>query len=118
MNEQAFFNSLITGWLVLSVLVFVALFFVAAPYGRHFRSGWGPAINSRIGWLIMEAPAPLVFVICFVLGSNTITVAMLVFLGFWEAHYIHRAFIYPFSLRSKSMGCHSSLLSLDFCSTW
>ncbi len=104
MKEQAFFNSLIIGWFVLAVVVFLALFFVAAPYGRHFRSGWGPAINSKTGWVIMEAPAPLLFAIYFVLGSNAITATTLVFFGLWEAHYIHRAFIYPFSLRSKSMG--------------
>ena len=104
MNEQAFFNSLIIGWFLLAVVIFLALLFFAAPYGRHFRRGWGPAINNKVGWVIMEAAAPLVFAVCFVLGSNANTVTTLVFLGLWEAHYIHRAFIYPFSLRSRSRG--------------
>lgn len=104
MNEQAFFNSLTLGWFILAVVVFLALLFVAAPYGRHFRRGWGPAINNKLGWVIMEAAAPLVFAACFVLGGNPDTLTTLVFLGLWEAHYIHRAFIYPFSLRSRSRG--------------
>ena len=103
MNEQAVFNGLIIGWFLLAAVVFSALFFVAAPYGRHFRTGWGPTINNKLGWVIMEAAAPLVFALCFVLGSNEGTLTTLVFLGLWEAHYIHRAFIYPFGLRSRGM---------------
>ena len=103
MNEQAFFNSLTIGWFILAAVVFLALLFVAAPYGRHFRRGWGPTINNKAGWVIMEAAAPLVFAVCFVLGGSEITPTTLVFLGLWEAHYLHRAFIYPFSLRRRGM---------------
>jgi len=101
-SEQAFFNSFIIGWLVLAAVVFVLLFFLVAPYGRHWRSGWGPAIDNKMGWVIMEAAAPLVFAACFVLSKNTNTVTVLVFFGLWEVHYIHRAFIYPLGLRSSA----------------
>jgi protein-S-isoprenylcysteine O-methyltransferase Ste14 len=103
-NEQAFFNSLTIGWFSLAVVVFLALLFVAAPYGRYARGGWGPTINNKMGWVIMEAAAPLAFAVCFVLGSNANTITTLVFLGLWEVHYIHRAFIYPFGLRSRRRG--------------
>ncbi len=82
-------------------MVCVTLFFVAAPYGRHVRSGWGPTIDHKVGWLIMETAAPLAFAACFALGSNTDTVTVYVFLGLWEAHYIHRAFIYPLGRQGK-----------------
>ncbi|MBL7062133.1 MAG: DUF1295 domain-containing protein [Dehalococcoidia bacterium] len=100
MSEQAFFNILLVGWFVLAVAIFVALFYVVAPYGRHLRSNWGPTIKDRLGWIIMEAPASLVFIICFVVGTNSGTLTALVFLVLWEAHYIQRAFIYPFSRRT------------------
>jgi protein-S-isoprenylcysteine O-methyltransferase Ste14 len=103
-SEQAFFNGLIIGWFLLAVAVFSILLFMAAPYGRYARGGWGPTINNKMGWVIMEAAAPLVFAICFVFGSNVNTVTRLVFLGLWEAHYLHRAFIYPFGLRHRSRG--------------
>lgn len=99
MSEQVIFNGLLICWFVLAVIVFLTLFFVVAPYGRHIRSGWGHTIDNRMGWVIMEAPAPIVFAVCFMLGNNTNTVTALVFLGLWEAHYIHRAFIYPLGLR-------------------
>jgi len=103
LSEQSLFYSLIAGWFSLAIVVFLSLLFFAAPYGRYFRRGWGPAVNNRLGWVVMEAAAPLAFAVCFVLGSKTNTVTTLVFLGLWEAHYIHRAFIYPFSLRSRGM---------------
>ena len=102
MSEPAIFNSLIIAWFALAVVVFIALFFVAAPYGRHTRSGWGPTIDNKMGWFIMEAGAPLVFAACFMLGKNTNTATVLVLFGLWEAHYIHRAFIYPFGLRGNT----------------
>ena len=49
MSEQAFFNILLVGWFVLAAAIFVALFFIVAPYGRHLRSSWGPKIGDRLG---------------------------------------------------------------------
>jgi hypothetical protein len=40
MSEHAIFDGLIVGWLALAAVVFVLLFFVTAPYGRHMRKGW------------------------------------------------------------------------------
>jgi 3-oxo-5-alpha-steroid 4-dehydrogenase 1 len=89
-------------WLVMAVAVFTSLFFVNAPYGRYFGGGAGPALKARIGWILMEAPAPLVFAAAFLAGFQTVTVTQVVFLIMWEAHYIDRAFIYPVRLRISS----------------
>ncbi len=99
MDESAILRLIIITWFALAVVVFITLFFFAAPYGRHVRSGWGLSFNNRLGWVIMEAPAVIVFAICFALGTNTRTVPLLIFLSLWELHYIHRAFIYPFTTR-------------------
>lgn len=102
MNERAFFDILIVGWFLLAAVIFITLFYVTAPYGRYARSGWGPTIDTKLGWVIMEATALLVFAVCFIIGNNTNTITALVFLGLWGLHYIHRAFIYPFSLRGTA----------------
>jgi 3-oxo-5-alpha-steroid 4-dehydrogenase 1 len=52
--------------------------------------------------VIMEAPAPIAFAVCAMVGDVNFAIVNLVFLGLWEAHYIHRAFIYPFSLRGEA----------------
>jgi 3-oxo-5-alpha-steroid 4-dehydrogenase 1 len=101
MNETTLFNRLLIGWLALAGVTFVALLFVTAPYGRHIRRGWGATVDHRLGWMIMEAPSALAFAACFATGTYTNTATAWVFLGLWEAHYIHRAFIYPWSLRSS-----------------
>jgi 3-oxo-5-alpha-steroid 4-dehydrogenase 1 len=102
MTESAFFNALLICWFIVAAIFFLVLSFVPAPYGRHARSGWGPMIPDRAGWIIMEAPSPLVFAACFVVGEYHHSITAWVFLGAWLFHYIYRAFIYP--LRRQSPG--------------
>jgi hypothetical protein len=59
------FQQILFAWVLIAVAVFIALFFIAAPYGRYFRHSYGPSINGKFGWMIMEAPAPLVFAFFF-----------------------------------------------------
>jgi 3-oxo-5-alpha-steroid 4-dehydrogenase 1 len=100
MTADPIYNTLLIVWIALSLVIFIMLFFITAPYGRHIKSGWGPSLNSKLGWVLMEAWSPLIIALCFLLGSVPITIASVCFLLLWEAHYIHRAFIYPFSLTS------------------
>mgnify|MGYP000627919977 CR=1 FL=1 len=62
----------------------------------------------------MEASAPLVFAACFLLGSNAKTATTLVFFVLWEAHYIHRAFIYPLGLRGMAKQMPVAVMSSAF----
>ncbi len=101
MNERAFYDILIIAWFAIAAVTFVTLLRIPAPYGRHSRSGWGPTISDKLGWVVMEATALLIFVAFFMLGSTT-TIPALVLLGLWCLHYIDRTFIYPFNLRSTS----------------
>ncbi|MFC1901669.1 DUF1295 domain-containing protein [Chloroflexota bacterium] len=114
MSEITVFNGLLIGWFTLGAAVFIALFFVVAPYGRHLRRGWGSTIGNRTGWVIMEAPAPLVFAVCFWLGGSPVTVTALVFLAMWEAHYLHRAFLYPLGLRGVDRRMPLAVMSFGF----
>jgi protein-S-isoprenylcysteine O-methyltransferase Ste14 len=107
------FKALLIGWLGLAAVVFTALFFVVAPYGRHLRGGWGHTMASRMGWVIMEAPASIVFAVCFIIGKH-MTAAALVWLGLWEVHYIHRAFIYPFGRRDVARQMPIVVMSFGF----
>lgn len=113
MNEQTLFNGLLIAWVTLGVAVFIALFFIVAPYGRHIRKGWGYAVGNKLGWVLMEAPAPLTFIVCFVLGGGA-AITGIIFLILWEAHYVHRSFIYPFSLRGAARRMPLSVVSFGF----
>ncbi len=83
-------------------VVFAFLFFTTAPYGRHFRSGWGPSVTARAGWMIMEAPALLVIAFV-VLGSGQNVSPLAIFLlGLWEIHYLYRTCLFPLLMRGSS----------------
>jgi 3-oxo-5-alpha-steroid 4-dehydrogenase 1 len=112
-KEPTVFNVLLVAWLVLAAVVAVTLLFIVAPYGRHSRKGWGYAIGNKLGWVLMEAPAPLTFAVCFFLGGG-FGITGIVFLALWEAHYLHRAFIYPFGLRGGARRMPLSVVSFGF----
>ncbi|MBT4494362.1 MAG: 3-oxo-5-alpha-steroid 4-dehydrogenase [Gammaproteobacteria bacterium] len=86
--------------LVCAPIVFLVLFWISAPYGRHERQGWGPEVASRYGWLLMEAPASLIMLVPFFLLPINLGTYVLLFV--WQIHYFHRAFIYPFTLKTSN----------------
>jgi 3-oxo-5-alpha-steroid 4-dehydrogenase 1 len=114
MSEQVFFNILLISWFILAAAIFVALFYIVAPYGRHLRNRWGPKIGDRLGWIIMEAPSPILFAAFFILGIKSVSITAVAFLVLWEAHYIHRAFIYPFSRRDGANNMAVAVIGMGF----
>ncbi len=80
-------------------LAFFVLLFISAPYGRHFRPGWGPSINATAAWLLMEAPAPICFALVYFRSNNAANTVPLVLLALFMTHYVYRAFIYPLRVR-------------------
>ncbi len=100
--DEATFRYILFGWIIIAAIIFVTLLFISAPYGRHFRKNFGPSVNATLGWIIMESPAPLVFVIFFFAKIQPLVIVPVLFLIMWELHYIDRAFIYPLTLRLSS----------------
>lgn len=97
MNEAEIYHWALLGMFAMAVLTAGALWVRTAPYGRYGEAGWGPTVNNRLGWIIMESPASLTIAVMFLLGTPA--VGAWVLLAVWEVHYIHRAFLYPFKMR-------------------
>ena len=121
MNFEAvmsqYFNPVAYGTLILAVPVFLLLFFVRAPYGRHIRAGWGPTLENRLGWFIMELPAVLVFGLIVLLYAQLNATVVILFL-LWELHYVHRDLVYPWTLKKgKKMPWSIVLMALVFNTT-
>jgi protein-S-isoprenylcysteine O-methyltransferase Ste14 len=90
-----------TVWVMfgLGALTFLAVSFVVAPYGRHSRTGFGPVLPARLGWVLMESPAVFALLAFFWTGEAPLQPGALVLLGLWLLHYVHRAFVFPFRMR-------------------
>ena len=98
---------LMTAMFAMAIIVFIALFFFKAGYGYLSTANWGPKINNKAGWVIMESPA-FIFLLLYVIDylvsgrdtGNEKTV-LLIMAAFFLVHYFQRAFIFPFLLRGK-----------------
>jgi 3-oxo-5-alpha-steroid 4-dehydrogenase 1 len=90
--------------------VFPLLFFVTAPYGRHFRPGWGPALGSKIGWIAMEWPSVFVFALVWMANPRFDTPMVRVLGLLWVIHYLQRTFL--FSLLRKDSEKRQSVLTV------
>jgi len=111
-------------WLVfwsfaaLALISFVSLQFVSAPYGRHLRDGWGPKISATLGWVVMEAPSPLLFFAIWLSAepARRFSATGIAFLLLWETHYVYRSFIFPFRRRGgqREMPLSIVLMSILF----
>ncbi len=100
MTLQAFYIFLIV-MAVLAVVVFVSLFFVDAGYGKFYNPKWGPSVDNRFGWVLMEAPVFFAMLLLWWLSERRADPVRLVFLLFFELHYFHRSFIFPMKIRGN-----------------
>jgi 3-oxo-5-alpha-steroid 4-dehydrogenase 1 len=114
MTEADFFHYLVWVWFGLAGAIFIALFFITAPYGRYGSRRWGFTFQARTGWIVMESASPVIFAVCFALGTERISIPGGIFLGLWEAHYIHRAYIYPLHIRDSGRPMPAAVVSLGF----
>jgi 3-oxo-5-alpha-steroid 4-dehydrogenase 1 len=99
--DAAYLRTLMVIWISVAVGTFLLLLFVTAPYGRHTRRGWGPALPAKLGWILMEAVAPLAFLYFFLKGNKSPNWVTVLFLGLFLLHYLNRAFIYPLRMKNS-----------------
>jgi hypothetical protein len=88
-------------WIALAAIIFFVLLHIAAPYGRHASSKWGPAIDNRLGWLIMELPVIVVLFSFIFPYIHSLSAVSWVMIGLFCFHYFNRIFVFPFRLHTK-----------------
>ena len=96
-----------------AIIVFIALFFISAPYGKFSRKGWGPVIKSKWAWMVMELPSPALMLIFFII-SDYKSLSQIIFLVLWLGHYLHRTFIYPFKQSGREKAYPILLVLMAF----
>ncbi len=101
MEEIVIYWGILIASAVIALAIFILLFFVSAPYGRHVRKGWGPTITSKWGWILMESPTVAIAVVLFVVSDYSFELVPIVLFVLWCLHYVQRDLIFPFFLRTN-----------------
>jgi 3-oxo-5-alpha-steroid 4-dehydrogenase 1 len=99
--NQGIYDLLLQGVFGSAAALFLILMFISAPYGKQERAGWGPGVNMRVGWFILELPAFIGMFWFYWQGEHTLSTAPLILFALFQIHYFHRTFIYPYTLRIK-----------------
>jgi len=86
---------------LLCPVVFLILLKITAPYGRHHVSGWGPVMENRSAWFLMELPALLVISLLILVSGEMDNPLALVPWLMWSIHYGYRSFVFPVLMRSR-----------------
>jgi len=101
MMSENQFNIFLYGWIGLAVVIIPLLLRITVPYGRHASQAWGPGLDNKWGWFLMELPVVLVFSWYFFTGSAEKSAPVYVFYALFMLHYFNRAFIFPFRIKSQ-----------------
>ncbi len=109
--QQHFFSIALWGILAVALITGIVLLFVTAPYGRHMRKGWGPAIGSTTGWIVMESIAVVTIAALFFIGERRDPISI-TFLAMWELHYLNRTFVYPLRRQGRSKPMPMSVMGM------
>ncbi len=89
-------------WIAVAVILFPILLKITAPYGRHSKKNWGVMIDNRLGWILMEIPSLIIFVLLVLLGPKHPSTVVWILFGLWTIHYFNRSVIFP--LRTRTTG--------------
>ncbi|XP_052204425.1 steroid 5-alpha-reductase DET2 [Diospyros lotus] len=82
----------------------LSLRFLQAPYGKHHRPGWGPAMSPPLAWFFMESPTLWLTLLLFPMGRHRSNPQALILISPFLLHYLHRTCIYPLRLRRPCNG--------------
>ena len=113
--EKSTFDLLVWLWTATALIIFLMLLFVTAPFGRHSKRTWGPTIPNRLGWIIMEVPAPLIFLTLVVTGDAPKSVTVWIVTGLYLLHYINRAIVYPLRIRTTGKVMPLAVAGMAVC---
>lgn len=125
-NSDTLNLTLQMGLLMIGFFTFFALFFIPAYYGRHNNRKRCLMFSDTLAWMFQESPCIYVtiyFIYVFLqqekMSCDLFDIYKIFLLILFIIHYIHRSFIFPFKLKSKTnerkMPIEISLMAFAFC---
>ena len=108
------YDTILTISLCCALLVPIGSHFVPSPYGRFSSERFGPRINARLGWFVMELPATFGFLFFYLAGPRRREWVPLVLAAMWLIHYANRGFLFPLLMRTPRGERSTFSLSINF----
>ncbi len=100
MQEQ--FDIFLAVMAATALVVFVALHFLEAGYGYLFNRRYGPPVNNKLGWVLMESPVFILMCVLWWMSDRRCEAVPLVLFLMFQTHYLQRSFIFPLLMRGNS----------------
>ncbi len=100
--SQEFYFSVVGVMLALAVMVFIAQQRISAGYGMMYSSKWGPSVDNRLGWVLMESPVFFAMLLFWLLSPRRWDPAPMTMALFFLFHYFQRSFVFPMKIKGKS----------------
>lgn len=85
---MSLYNTFLDAMIGSAIIVFVALYFVKAGYGKFNAKQWGRTINNRTAWVIMEAPVCLLMMVFWLCSDRRLSPTPIAICLLFELHYI------------------------------
>ncbi|MBK7127856.1 MAG: DUF1295 domain-containing protein [Crocinitomicaceae bacterium] len=82
-------------WLGIAIAVHITMFFITAPFGRHTTTKWGPMVDNKLAWFLMELPSLGIMFYFLVFGTYSLHSYAWILFCLWIFHYANRTLIYP-----------------------
>lgn len=114
MISKELFDIVVLAWIGIAVLLFPVLLKITAPYGRHTQKNWGPMIDNRLGWFLMEFPALAVFSFFVFSGDNFGEMIITTASFLWVTHYVNRTLIFPMRIKTNRKRMPLSIVGMAF----
>lgn len=93
------FNIFLIIMSIVALIVFVALFYINAGYGKFRNNKWGFSINNKLGWILMESPVFIVMTLLWLYSNRMCQPVLLIMFLLFQIHYFQRTFIFPFLIK-------------------
>lgn len=112
--------------IALAVVVFAALRFITPGYGMFYTPKWGPTVDNRLGWILMEAPVMVCMAFLWIVSPRRGELPLVVMTSLFMLHYFQRSFIFPLLIKGKSlmplaivlMGCIFNIVNAYLIGGW
>ena len=103
---------------VLAVVVFAALQYFKAGYGYLRSKGWGPMIDNKLGWVLMEIPVLIVTALIYIYAQGWQRPTATVLVSFLVVHYIQRRGKSKIPITVVLMGAVFNVINAYLISGW